>query len=151
MVARFLGAAAAFLVANRLKQRNEEAGAGFRSSAAGIAALGRAIAATPLSDEHVRLAQMVFGDGPTPEQVRQTEAVVSMYLHDRCLIERVTLLDAEGEAYIASFRAALIRSLAVSAVGILLDATAAPVTPVEPYPGPVQLLDALWMRVATKR
>jgi hypothetical protein len=151
MVARFLGRAAGFLVANRRKRRNGKIGPAFQRSAAEIVALGQAIAATPLHEAHFRLAQMVFGDRPTPEQLRQAEAVVAMYLHDRCLIERVTLLDAEGEPYIASFRATLIRSLAVSAVGILLDGAEAPVAPVEPYPGPVQLLDDVWMRVAGKR
>jgi hypothetical protein len=45
----------------------------------------------------------------------------------------------------------LIRSLAVSAVGVLLDAAGAPVAPVEPYPGPVRLLEEVWDQVAAKR
>jgi len=152
MAAWLHGTTAGFLLANWLKRRRHwDAGPAFQASAAKIISVGEAGAAASLRDDGLRLARMVFGDSPTPKQVAEAEAVIWLYLHDRCLVEQVGLLDTRGEPQIAGFRASLIRALAVSAIGILLDRARAPLAPVEPYPAPVQLLDAVWHRVVPRR
>ena len=120
-----------------------------RRSAARLATFGDRIATHSLRADASRLAVMVFGDAASSRDVDEAERVIVVYLHDRCLIEQVKLLDAAGEPEIAAFRVSLIQALAASAVGILLDRAGAPLAPSEPYPGPVQLLDDLWRRVAT--
>ena len=101
-----------------------------------------------LRADSAQLAAMVFGEAVSSEQIAEAGQIIIAYLHDRCLIEQVELLDTGGEPEIAAFRTSLIRALAASAVGILLDRAGAPLAPAEPYPGPVQLLEDLWRRLA---
>lgn len=150
-MALWFNAAVASLLVGRLRRPGRRAGTKIRRSAARLAALGDTIAANSLRADSARLAAMVFGDGALSPQIAAAEHIIVAYLHDRCLIEQVELLDSEGEPDIAAFRISLIRALAASAVGILLDRAGAPLAPSEPYPGPVQLLDDLWQRLAAGR
>jgi hypothetical protein len=147
-MAAWFSAAAGSLLVGRLRRPGRRAGTKIHRSAARLAALGDTVAANSLRADGARLAAMVFGETALRAHIAAAEEVIVAYLHDRCLIEQVELLDAEGEPDIAGFRTSLIRALAASAVGMLLDRAGAPLAPSEPYPGPVQLLDELWRRVA---
>jgi hypothetical protein len=139
------------LLLGRLRRPGRRAGTKIRQSAARLLALGDTIAENSLRADSARLAAMVFGDRAFSTQIAEAERIVVAYLHDRCLIEQVELLDSEGEPNIAAFRTSLIQALAASAVGILLDRAGAPLAPSEPYPGPVQLLDDVWQRLVHDR
>ncbi len=141
-------AVAGSLLVGRLRPPGRRAGSKIGRSAARLAALGERIADNSLRADGERLAAMVFGDTASSARIAEAEWVIVAYLHDRCLIEQVELLDAKGEPDIAAFRTSLIRALAASAVGILLDRAGAPLAPSEPYPGPVRLLEDLWNRLA---
>jgi hypothetical protein len=110
-----------------------------------LAALDEAISkqAETIRRQSTRLASMLFGPAVTREQIEAATLVVRAYLHDYCLIQRISLLDVEGEPEILAFRAALLKSLAISAIGALMDYAEAPVLPCEPYPAPATLLDEL--------
>lgn len=140
-------AAARTLLADRLQWPGRRAATKIRDSAARLARFGRTIAKDSLRADSERLAAMVFGEGECPSRIEEAEQIIVAYLHDRCLIEQVELLDSEGEPDIAAFRASLLRALAASAVGVLLDRAGAPLMPSEPYPGPVRLLEDLWLRL----
>src|SRR5579864_1054828 len=139
-MAAWFNAASASLLVGRLRRPGRRARTKIRQSAARLLTLGDTIAENSLRSDSARLAAMVFGDGAVSMQIAEAERVIVVYLHDRCLIEQVELLDSEGEPDIAAFRTSLIRALAASAVGILLDRAGAPLEPSAPYPGPVQLL-----------
>lgn len=150
MAARFNAASASLLV-GRLRRPGRRAQTKIRQSTARLLALGDTIAENSLRADSARLAAMVFGDGALSTQIADAERIIVAYLHDRCLIEQIELLDGEGEPNIAAFRTSLIRALAASAVGILLDRAGTPLEPSEPYPGPLQLLDELWQRLVKDR
>ena len=115
------------------------------TTASQLAALDDAIAneAETIDRQSTRLATMLFGSAVTREQIEAAMLVVRTYLHDYCLIQRISLLDVEGEPEILAFRATLLKSLAISAIGALMDDANAPVLPCEPYPAPARLLDEL--------